>query len=190
MDRALVVSAVLLVVTLVGCSNETAPTETLEPSPSTAIESPSPTDAPTSAPNAGGPLCSAAQILGRLDERAQSTITGLLSEVGAAGNEQDAAEAFEASLGAIQEEMARLIPATTDVYDRLESAVPERLKKDVALVKKVSLELFDILSGLKSMKDFETIQQQLAAAGAAEAARATLRIDALTRERCGVGVAG
>jgi hypothetical protein len=135
-------------------------------------------------------LCAVAQDIADLDKDAQDTITRLLTAVNAAMSDEDADDAFEEGLGLIRREMKRLAPLATDTYDRLEKVVPRPLKQDVVLVKTVSLKLFDILSNLKKLEDFNDIQTKLERAGAAKAAKATLRIDAVTRKRCGISISG
>jgi hypothetical protein len=131
-----------------------------------------------------GPLCDAAQRIRDLDDRSNTIMGGVMAEV-----TQDPAAAVD-ELSAAIAELQPLIPELTVAYDDLATAAPEAIRDDISLVRDFTLSLMERLTRLDSPEDLAALEQQLDPNTAMAAGAATLEIDAVTSQRCGISIAG
>jgi len=153
--------------------------------------SPSSTDAPST--TAGGepdpaaqnsPLCDAAQRIRNLDDESNAVMNDAMR-----GALADPNQALQGLSDAVAE-LRPLIPELTAAYDDLAAAAPEAIRDDIGLVKDFTLSLMQQLSELDSVEDLAAFEGQLDPNAAMAAGAAALEIDAVTREECGISIAG
>ena len=178
---------------LVGCSGDGEVTERSEsaerPAPS---EGSSPTtDAPSTTVGGepvpgeeGGPLCDAAQRIRDLDDESNAVMNDAMR--GALTDPNQAVEGLAEAVG----ELRPLIPELTKAYDDLRAAAPEAIHDDIGLVRDFTLSLMEQLSELDSVEDLTAFEAELDQNAAMAAGAAALEIDAVTREECGISIAG
>lgn len=178
---------------LVGCSDDGEVTERSESAerPASSDGSAPTTDAPSTtiddAPDSGeqgGPLCDAAQRIRDLDDESNAVMNDAMR--GALADPNQAVDGLTEAVG----ELRPLIPELTKAYDDLAAAAPEAIRDDIGLVKSFTLSLMEQLAELDSIEDLTAFEGQLDQNAAMAAGAAALEIDAVTREECGISIAG
>lgn len=192
--RVLFLFVAAVAVLLAGCSDSAEVTERSESAPrpgaadtsdGTSSTSPSTTAGADPAPAApDDPMCQAAQRIRDLDDESNAVMNDAMR--GALDDPSQAVEGLSAAVA----ELRPLIPELTTAYDDLAAAAPEAIRDDIGLVKDFTLSLMAQLAELDSIEDLTAFEGQLDQNAAMAAGAATLEIDALTKEQCGISIAG
>ena len=135
-------------------------------------------------PAQNGPLCDAAQRIRDLDDRSSQIMTAATS--GAFDDPEQAVERLRSAVAELQP----MIPQLTAAYEDLAGAAPEALRDDIGLLRDFTLSVMEQLSALDSPEDLARLEAQLDPNTAMAASAATLEIDAVTQETCGISIAG
>ncbi len=151
--------------------------------PSPATDEPVVGEVPPELPDgaAEDPVCVAAQGVRDLDDRSAAATNDAMSDV-ITGDLEGAESALEAAVG----EISALLPEIDAVYRDLEAAVPEDYRDDVALLRSYTRTMLEKFSAAKGMADIMRIASETNVGETMETAAAVLRLDQLTRERCGI----
>lgn len=133
--------------------------------------------------------CELVEQIQALDESSQALINDLLLEMGQAQDQRAMRRAFREGMRQWHQKAGEDLPLILNTYERLERAVPERLAEDVSIVRSFTADLFDVMSEMESVKDFENLGSEIARLGGIEAGQASLRLDQYTRAECDISIA-
>lgn len=178
-----VAASLLVVATATACADDpdTASTEPFERGSPTSdnIE----TESETSA------LCEAAEDIRNLDDRSQERVNDALSKIMAQSNGPDAKQVFEKEMAGLNRYLDSRLPQIVDAYERLEAELPQDLKADAETTLEFTTKLLAAMANMRTLKDFDRIDQEILKAGGQDATAAVLRLDAFTRKKCDVTLA-
>ncbi len=185
----------LAALVLVGAAcNEGGGDPVASTSPSQEATSPSPevTTSPGSPSPTGGdhPACEPAQQIADLDDEVTDTLSAELQQILAriASGEQPSDAEFEAFLAKVQAVVDEKVPQLVEAYDAFAEEVPQRLVKDVEIVRDFTVNFAEQLAQL-APDELDQIDKLFEGPEALEAAGSTFALDQFTQKECGITLA-
>jgi hypothetical protein len=131
-------------------------------------------------------LCDSAAAIRALDDRAADLTADAMASL-AAGDDDGA----DAALARAVRKLAAMLPELRSSYDAMEAAVPSEYRSDVVIVRSFTVRFMKPLSNVRDaagLRELVSTMDPNHGSDSVAAAGASLRLDRLTRDRCGVAI--